>query len=85
MASVGDHVLKVRSKNAGPFWLTIDIFCGDRQVFDHVRSRLNTDRVAALFRQSADNLKRFDIDDLNVIKFSDLAGLSQDRRRKTRR
>lgn len=70
MASLGEHVLKVRSKNAGPFWLTIDIFCGDRQVFEHVRSNLKTDRVAALFRQPADSLKRFDMEDLNVIKFS---------------
>ena len=70
MASIGDRVLKVRSKNAGPFWLTIDIFCGDRQAFDDVRSNLKTDRVAALFRQPAETLKRFDIEDLNVIKFS---------------
>ena len=70
MASLGDRVLKVRSKNAGPFWLTIDIFCGDRPTFDQVRSDLTTDRVAALFRQPENTMKRFDIEDLNVIKFS---------------
>ena len=70
MARLSERVLKVRSKNAGPFWLTIDIFCGDRQAFDDVRTNLKTDQVAALFRQPADALKRFDIDDLNVIKIS---------------
>ena len=70
MARLSEHVLKVRSKNAGPFWLTIDIFCGDRQAFDEVRTNLKTDQVAALFRQPADALKRFDIEDLNVIKIS---------------
>ncbi len=70
MARLSEHVLKVRSKNAGPFWLTIDIFCGDRQAFDEVRTNLRTDQVAALFRQPADALKRFDIEDLNVIKIS---------------
>ena len=70
MARLSERVLKVRSKNAGPFWLTIDIFCGDRQAFDDVRTNLKTDEVAALFRQPANALKRFDIEDLNVIKIS---------------
>ena len=70
MARLSEHVLKVRSKNAGPFWLTIDIFCGDRQAFNDVRTNLKTDQVAALFRQPVDALKRFDIEDLNVIKIS---------------
>ena len=43
---------------------------GDREAFDNVRSNLKTDQVAALFRQPADALKRFDIEDLNVIKIS---------------
>jgi len=30
MAKLGAVVEKVRSKNAGPFWLTIDIFCDDQ-------------------------------------------------------
>ena len=25
---VADIALKVRSKNAGPFWVTVDVFCG---------------------------------------------------------
>ena len=70
MAKLVDRVLKVRSKNAGPFWLTVDIFCGSREMFDHVSDKLSTDRVAALFRQPAEALKRFDIADLNVVKFS---------------
>ena len=63
-------MLKVRSKNAGPFWLTVDIFCGSREAYDWVAANLATDRVAALFGQPAEDLKRFDIEDLNVVKFS---------------
>ena len=70
MAELGQIAQKVRSKNAGPFWLTIDIFCGNRAVFQRVCDSLATDRVAALFRLDADQLKRFDIPDLNVVKFS---------------
>ena len=28
MPKLGERVLRVRSKNAGPFWVTVDIFCG---------------------------------------------------------
>ena len=70
MAELGKLVEKVRSKNAGPFWLTIDIFCGSGDVFERVRSSLSTERVAALFGADVDTMKRFEIPSLNVIKFS---------------
>ena len=70
MAELGQIATKIRSKNAGPFWLTIDIFCQDRAAFDRVSEGLSTDRVAALFRVPADTLKRFDIAELCVVKLS---------------
>lgn len=70
MPRLSDLVLKVRSKNAGPFWLTIDIFCGTPQAFETVSSNLSTEKVAALYRTSLEDIKRFDIADLMVVKFS---------------
>jgi hypothetical protein len=70
MAEVSTHVVKVRSKNAGPFWVTVDVFCGTPAAFDHVRHALSTEAVARLYHQPTQALKRFDIADLNVIKFS---------------
>lgn len=70
MAELGQIVEKVRSKNAGPFWLTIDIFCGSPQAFDRVVKGVSTERVATLFATEPDKLKRFDIPSLNVVKFS---------------
>ena len=70
MATLGDLVLKVRSKNAGPFWLTIDIFCGDEAAYRQVVASLSTERVAQLYDQPVENLRRFDIPNLNVVKFS---------------
>jgi Domain of unknown function (DUF4387) len=70
MSSLGDRVVKVRSKNAGPFWVTVDVFCGTLEVFEQIRSALRTEAVAALFQQPSQLLIRFDIRDLNVIKFS---------------
>ena len=70
MAELRHKVRKIRSKNAGPFWLTIDIFCFDKNNFAYVRERLATADVASLFKTDEEQIKRFDIEDLQVIKFS---------------
>ncbi len=70
MPEVGAIAQKVRSKNAGPFWVTIDIFCGTPAAYEQIVRGLSTDRIAALFKCPADTIKRFDIADLNVVKFS---------------
>ena len=70
MTTVADIALKVRSKNAGPFWVTVDVFCGTPTAFETLQTALQTDQIATLFQQPTQLLKRFDIPDLNVIKFS---------------
>ena len=70
LAELHTFVQKVRSKNAGPFWLTIDIFCGTAESFSEVSKRLSSSAVADLFQTNSQTLKRFDIADLHVIKFS---------------
>ena len=70
MARLSERVLKVRSKNAGPFWLTLDVFCGSDAAFATVAAALATERVAALFATPVALVKRFEIPDLAVIKFS---------------
>ncbi len=70
MTTVADLADKVRSKNAGPFWLTVDIFCPDAENWAALCRRLPTARVADAFGCAPDTLRRFDIADLNVIKFS---------------
>ena len=70
MPLLGEKVKKIRSKNAGPFWITIDIFCGSKVVFDEVRIRLDNVKIINLFQINGQTLKRFEIESLNVIKFS---------------
>ena len=60
----------MRSKNAGPFWLTIDIFCGSAEAYDAVVSRMYTSDVAKLLGADTQLMKRFDIPDLHVVKIS---------------
>lgn len=63
-------VSKVRSKNAGPFWLTVDVFCDDAATFARVCEGLKDADVARLFVVELHLLKRFDIPSLNVVKVS---------------
>jgi hypothetical protein len=70
MPELGQLVSKVRSKNAGPFWLTIDIFCDTPATFERVRKGMQDDVVARLYGVDTQLLKRFDIPGLNVIKLS---------------
>lgn len=70
MAELGALVEKVRSKNAGPFWLTVDVFCGDAARFAHVSAALSTARVAGAFGVAPEAVTRYDLADLAVLKFS---------------
>lgn len=70
MPEIRDIAQKVRSKNAGPFWVTIDIFCGSPDAYARVREGLQTSAAAAALGVPTQELKRFDIAELNVIKLS---------------
>ncbi|NNE87594.1 MAG: DUF4387 family protein, partial [Silicimonas sp.] len=70
MPEVREIVQKVRSKNAGPFWITIDIFCGSHAAFQQVSQGLATGKVAQVLDVPSQTLKRFDIPDLGVVKLS---------------
>lgn len=61
---------KVRAKNAGPYWLTIDIFCGTADAFTQVSAGLATKVVAEVLQAEQQTIKRFDLEDLHVVKFS---------------
>jgi len=63
-------VQDIRSKNAGPFWITIDVFCADAAAFARLNSALTTAMVAQALNADLARVQRFDIAALNVIKFS---------------
>jgi Domain of unknown function (DUF4387) len=62
----------VRSKNAGPFWLTIDFFCDDDAAYRQLLKdpRLSAGWIANLLRADAGNVKIFKLERLNVVKIS---------------
>ena len=64
------HTKSIRSKNAGPFWITVDLFFKNKKSFTHVCKNLSNEKVANILKINKVKLKRFDIENLNVIKFS---------------
>ena len=70
MSTLSQKVSRIRSKNAGPFWITIDIFCGSIDVYKDVCMNLNNQKVADLLKVKGQDIKRFEIEKLKVIKFS---------------
>ena len=66
MAKLVDLVETVRSKNAGPFWLTIDIFCISNLSYKRVCYGLTTRNFAKIFCIDEKQVKRFEINSLRV-------------------
>ncbi|MES3000703.1 MAG: DUF4387 domain-containing protein [Pseudomonadota bacterium] len=72
MPKVSEACSHVRSKNAGPFWITIDLTFPDRATFDrHAEAAaLQPAAIASIFKVPTDQVKRFAIPDLSVVKIS---------------
>jgi hypothetical protein len=62
----------VRAKNAGPFWLTLDVFLPTDEAFDRVlRSTVvDAETIASLYRAPADGIRIFPMPSLRAIKIS---------------
>jgi hypothetical protein len=70
--SLGDLAELVRSKNAGPFWLTIDVFLATQSDYTRVTNSLLTDpeHIATTFGVPAVTVRIFTLPNLNAIKVS---------------
>ena len=70
MARLGDAVQMVRSKNAGPFMVTVDVFCGTDAAFQRVNAALSTRAVGRLYRVAPERVGRYELPEIRVVKFS---------------
>lgn len=72
MPKVGEICCHVRSKNAGPFWITMDIAFPDAASFDrYAGSRtLQPEAIGALYGVEPSQVKCFLVRDLSVLKIS---------------
>lgn len=72
MAQLKDVARYVRSKAAGPFWITVDIFFPSRAVFDGSKDApgLTTSAIEGALGLEPGTAKRIDVPDLAVIKYA---------------
>ena len=70
MHSLGSVVEKVRSKNAGPFIITIDIFCKREEVYRKIEATLNKKFLSKYLNVKEGSIKIYLIDNLKVVKVS---------------
>lgn len=72
MTKLRDAARYVRSKAAGPFWITVDVFFPSRAAYDAHRDAagLTTSAIEACLSLTPGTAKRIDVPDLSVIKFA---------------
>lgn len=72
MATVKEIARYVRSKNAGPFWVTIEIFCETEEAYEKIKQskHITPAKVAELYQVDVNKVKVFYVDNIHVIKFS---------------
>ena len=72
LESVGRHFTLIRSKDAGPFMLTIDFFFVDgdsRRAFMDANV-FSAERIGALYGVDATVVQTYDLPDINALKIS---------------
>ncbi len=72
MPKIKDVCRYVRSKNAGPFWVTFDLFFDGPDSYWRYRdaAAINAASIAALYGVDVQHVRRFTVDALNVVKLS---------------
>ena len=61
MKTLSKITKNIRSKNAGPFWVTVDLFFNDKDSFFYACKNLSNKEVSNILKIKRNHLKRFDI------------------------
>jgi hypothetical protein len=77
--TLADLAHEIRSKNAGPFWVTVELFMRDADGYRIAadESFLNERVIAELYRVEESTVQMFRIPSLNVVKVSFPRPISQ--------
>jgi hypothetical protein len=73
VTTLGQLATLVRSKNAGPFWLTVDIFLPDAAAYERAAAApelTSVNAIAERYDVSPSDVKVFRLPNLNAIKVS---------------
>jgi hypothetical protein len=72
MMTLGAFAKYVRSKNAGPFWMTLDVFFETKEDFYTIADRniITPELISGLFGTPPEQVRIFLCDNVNTIKIS---------------
>ena len=72
MATVKEVCRHLRSKNAGPFWVTVDLFFDGPENFAkyHDSPALGSETIGRLYKVDPALVQRYSIPSLNTVKIS---------------
>lgn len=68
--TLGDLATEVRSKNAGPFWQTLDVFLRDQAAYQIADALISVEKVAAIYQVAPASVQIFRIPQLRIVKVS---------------
>jgi hypothetical protein len=68
--TLGEIALEVRSKNAGPFWMTLEAFMPDEQTYRIADHLITEVLIRELYHLAPGEVQIFRIPELNVVKVS---------------
>ena len=68
--TLGDLALEVRSKNAGPFWMTLEAFMPDAASYRIADAVITAELISDLYHVPAGSLQIFRIPEPHVVKVS---------------
>jgi hypothetical protein len=68
--TLGGLALEVRSKNAGPFWMTLEAFMPDEEAYRVADAVITTELISELYHVAPASVQIFRIPDLCVVKAS---------------
>ncbi len=68
--TLADLAYEVRSKNAGPFWVTMELFMRDTEGYRIAADLVDEPMIARLYRLAESTVRIFRIPSLNVVKIS---------------
>jgi hypothetical protein len=70
--TLGELAEQVRSKNAGPFWITLDVFFRNTQDYEFVTGSgiLSPQAIGRLYRVDPGRVRYFELPALHVVKIS---------------
>jgi hypothetical protein len=72
MATLGELADQIRSKNAGPFWVTLDVFFKNAPDYELVTSAgmLSPQAIGRLYQVDPGSVKYFELPALHAVKIS---------------